>query len=55
MNAKKISWLPVNGRLGKLISSMSFKFCYNSIPLYMIDVFKPAAQANTTTRASLLN
>ena len=51
---QKISWLPVNDRLEKLISSMSFKFCYNLIPLCMNDVFKPAAQTNTTTRASLL-
>ena len=51
---KKISWLSVNDQLEKLISSMSFKFCYNSIPLYMNDVFKPAAQTNTTARASLL-
>ena len=33
---------------------MSFKFCNNASPPYMNDVFKPAGQHNTTTRASLL-
>ena len=51
---KQINWLPVNDRLKQIISSMSFKFCNNTRPPYMIDVFKPACQPNTTTRASLL-
>ena len=33
---------------------MSFKFCNNTSPPYMNDVFKPAGQPNTTTRVSLL-
>ena len=32
---------------------MSFKFCSSTSPPY-INVFKPAGQPNTTTRASLL-
>ena len=33
---------------------MSLKFCNNTSPLYMNDVFTLAVQPNTTTRASLL-
>ena len=35
---------------------MSFKFCNNTSPAYMNDVFKPATlnQSNATTRAYLL-
>ena len=51
---QQIIWLPVNDRFKQIISSMSFKFCINTSPLYMIDVLKPAGQPNTTTRASLL-
>ena len=51
---EQINWLPVNDRFKQIISSMSFKFCNNTSPPYMNDVFKPAGQANTTTRASLL-
>ena len=51
---EKINWLPVNDRFKQVISSMSFKFCNNTSPPYMNDVFKPAGQPNTTTRASLL-
>ena len=51
---EKINWLPVNDRFKQIISSMSFKFCNNTSPPYMNDVFKPAGQPNTTTRASLL-
>ena len=36
------------------VLSLSFKFCNNTSPPYMNDVFKPAGQPNTTTRASLL-
>ena len=51
---KHINWLPVNDRLKQIISSTLFKFCNNTSPPYMNDVFKPAGQPNTTTRASLL-
>ena len=51
---EKINWLPVNDCLKQIISSMSFKFCNNTSPSYMNDVFKPAGQPSTTTRASLL-
>ena len=34
---------------------MSFKFCNNTSPPYMIDEFKPAGQPDTTTRTYLLN
>ena len=51
---EQINWLPVNDRFKQIISSMSFKFCNNTSPPYMNDVFKPAGQPNTTTRASLL-
>ena len=51
---EKINWLPINDRFKQIISSMSFKFCNNTSPPYMNDVFKPASQPNTTTRASLL-
>ena len=51
---EKINWLPVNDRFKQVISSMSFKFCNNTSPPYMNDVFKPAGQPSTTTRASLL-
>ena len=51
---KQINWLPVNDRFKQIISSMSFKFCNNTSPPYINDVFKPASQPNTTTRASLL-
>ena len=33
---------------------MSFKFCNNTCPPYVSDVFKPAGQPNTSTRASLM-
>ena len=33
---------------------MSFKFYNNTSPPYMSDVFKPAGQPNTTSRASML-
>ena len=51
---EQINWLPVNDRFKQIISSMSFKFCNNTSPPYMNDVFQPAGQPNTTTRASLL-
>ena len=51
---KKNKWLPVNDRIKQIISSMSFKFCNSMSSPYMNDVFKPASQPNTTTRASLL-
>ena len=51
---KKNKWLPVNDRIKQIISSMSFKFCNSMTAPYMNDVFKPAGQPNTTTRASLL-
>ena len=51
---EKNNWLPVNDRFKQIISSMSFKFCNNTSPPYMNDVFKPAGQPNTITRASLL-
>ena len=51
---EKINWLPIKDRLEQIISSMSFKFCNNTSPPYMNDVFKPAGQSNTTTRASSL-
>ena len=38
---EKINWLPVNDRFKQVISSMSFKFCNNTTPPYMNDVFKP--------------
>ena len=34
---------------------MSFKFCNNTGPPYMNDLFKLAGQPNIATRASLLN
>ena len=40
--------LPINDRFKQVISSMSFKFCNNTSPPYMNDVFKPAGQPNTT-------
>ena len=49
---EQINWLPVNDRFKQIISSMSFKFCNNTSLPYMSDVFKPAGQPNTTTRAS---
>ena len=51
---EQINWLPVNNRFKQIISWMSFKFCNNTSPPYMGDVFKPAGQPNTTARASLL-
>ena len=51
---EKINWLPVNERFKEINSSMCFKFCNNTTPPYMNDVFKPVGQPNTTTRASLL-
>ena len=39
---KRINWLPVNNRFKQIISSMSFKFCNNTSPPYMNDVFEPA-------------
>ena len=51
---KQINWLPVNERFEQIIRSMSFKFCNNTSPTYMNDVFKPAVQPNATTRASSL-
>ena len=51
---EKIIWLPVNDRFKQVIIPMSFKFCNNTTPPYMNDVFKPVGQPNTTTRASLL-
>ena len=51
---EQINWLTVNNRFKQIISSMSFKFCNNRSQPYMSDVFKPAGQPNTTTRASLL-
>ena len=50
---KQIIWLPVNDCFKQIISSISFKFCNNTSPLYMNDVFKPAGQPNST-KASLL-
>ena len=51
---EQINWLPVNDRFKQIISSMSFKFCNDTCPPYMSDVFKSAGQPNTTTRASFL-
>ena len=41
----------MSDRLKRIISPM---FCNNMSPPYMNNVFKPAGQPNTTTRASLL-
>ena len=40
---KQTNWLPVNDRFKKIISSIirSLKFCNNTSPLYVNDVFKP--------------
>ena len=46
---KQIIWLPVNDCFKQIISSISFKFCNNTSPLYMNDVFKPAGQPNSTS------
>ena len=53
---KQIIWLPVNNHFKQTIILMSFKFCNNTSPAYMNDVFKPATlnQSNATTRAYLL-
>ena len=51
---KQIHWLPVNDSFKQIISSMLFEFCNKTSPPYMYDIFKPAGQPNTTTRASLL-
>ena len=51
---EQYNWLPVNEHFKQIISSMSFKFCNNTGPPYMNDVFKPAGQPNITARASLL-
>ena len=51
---EQINWMPVNDRFKQIISSMSLKFCNNTSPPYMNDVFELAGQPNTTTRASLL-
>ena len=51
---EQINWLPVTNHSKEIVSSMSFKFCNITGPPYMNDVFKPAGQPNTTTRASLL-
>ena len=51
---EKINWLPIKDCFKQVISLMSFKFCNNTSPRYMNDVFKPAGQPNTTTRASFL-
>ena len=51
---KQINWLPVNNHFKQTIILMSFKFCNNTSPAYMNDVFKPASQSNATTRAYLL-
>ena len=51
---KQINWLPVSNCFKQIISSMSFKFCNNTSPPYVSDVFKPAGQPNTITRESLL-
>ena len=51
---EKIDWRPLNDRYEQTISSMSFKFCNNTGPLYMDDIFKLAGQPNTPTRAFLL-
>ena len=54
MNSNKLR-LPVNDRFKQIISSSrSFKFCNNTSPPYMNDVFKLAGQPNTTTKASLV-
>ena len=51
---EQMNWLPINDRFKQIISSMSFKFCNNTSPPYMNEVFQPAGQPNTTNRASLL-
>ena len=51
---KQINWLPVNNHFKQTIILISFKFCNNTSPAYMNDVFKPASQSNATTRAYLL-
>ena len=51
---EQIDWVPVNDRFKQIISSMSFKFCNNTSPPDMSDVFKSAGKPNTTTRAPLL-
>ena len=50
---ERINWLPAKDGFKQIISSMSFKFFNNTSPLFMNDVFQPAGQPNTTTRASL--
>ena len=54
MSSDKLIGCPVNDRFKQIISSISFKFCKNTSPPCMNDVFKPAGQPSTTTRASLL-
>ena len=51
---KQINWLPVNNHWKQTFSLISFKFCNNTSPAYMNDVFKPASQSNTSTTAYLL-
>ena len=36
---KQINWLPINNHFKQIISSMLFKFCNNTSPPYMNDVF----------------
>ena len=38
---EQVNWMPVNDCIKQTISPMSFKFCNNSSPPYMNDVFKP--------------
>ena len=38
---EQVNWMPVNDCIKQIISSTSFKFCNNSSPPYMNDVFKP--------------
>ena len=50
----QINWLPINDHFKQIISWMLLEFCNKTSPPYMYDIFKPAGQPNTTTRASLL-
>ena len=49
---KKINWLSVNDRFKQIIRS--FKFCDNTSPPYINDVFKPTGRPNAITKVSLL-
>ena len=54
MNSKRLIGVPVSNLFEKIISLMSCKFCNNSSPPYMNNVFKLAGHPSTIIRASLL-